>query len=108
MSTVGDASDEPEVRIFAAETAPGEDLDLGRAALLLGRIEDRALALEPWLERLDALGREVAVAAAAAGGDPVAAIASLFRGERAHRGNEGAYEDPRNSFLHEVLERRLG
>jgi regulator of sirC expression with transglutaminase-like and TPR domain len=68
------------------------------------------LEVEASLVRLDALGRRAAervtpeqdVDAAAS------AVARLLFDEEGFRGNADDYYDPRNSFLNDVLERRLG
>jgi regulator of sirC expression with transglutaminase-like and TPR domain len=84
------------------------ELDLGRAALAIARVEHPGLAIDPELARLDALAaRSGAVDAP----DPRAALerllAFLFE-EEGFRGNADDYYDPRNSCLNDVLERRLG
>jgi len=98
------------------------DPDLAVAALMIARVEYPRLDAGPYLDELDALGREAARRVAAA--PPVAddtpahvdpdAFARvralndyLFREQR-FVGNDVQYEDPRNSFLNEVLDRRTG
>lgn len=87
-----------------------EDIDLARAALLLARREYPSLAVEPYVERLDAIA--AAVRARLAGdASPQRAIEELNRQlfeVEGFRGNEREYYDPRNSYLNEVLERKLG
>lgn len=86
-------------------------MPLDRAAALLARgIAYPDLDVDRVLARLDRL-------AGAAGGRPppgrepertIAALNAYLCGEVGLRGNEAAYYDPRNSFLNEVLARRLG
>jgi regulator of sirC expression with transglutaminase-like and TPR domain len=93
------------------------DPGLAVAALMIARVEYPLLDAGPYLEELDAWGREAAgrVAAACAGATAgrkayaeVAAVSDFVFRELGFVGNERQYEDPRNSFLNEVLDRRTG
>lgn len=89
---------------------PDDDIDLARAALLLARDFDDSCNVEESLDELERLARPLR---GSIGSDtPVlqAALAlSAFLGARERfRGNSDDYHDPANSFLHEVLRRRLG
>jgi regulator of sirC expression with transglutaminase-like and TPR domain len=96
------------------------DPDLAVAALMIARIEYPRLEAGPYLDRIDAMGREakLRVEAAKAGDAPpradpddfarVMALNSYLFGELRFVGNNVTYEDPRNSFLNEVLDRRTG
>jgi len=109
------------VRNFA-HAALSPDPDLAVAALMIARIEYPKLDAGPYLDRLDAIGDEARnrVAAAAtdaadapANVDPVRyarvmALNGYLFGELRFAGNEIQYEDPRNSCLNEVLDRRTG
>jgi regulator of sirC expression with transglutaminase-like and TPR domain len=87
----------------------GRTVDLARGALAIARVGHSDLEPEPWLARLDALAESLRAAVSAAPDDVgraraiVGGLASL-----GFRGNQDAYYDPRNSFLNDVLERRLG
>lgn len=87
-----------------------ERVDILRAALTLSRIHEPALDVEPDVQRVDELAARVA-AKIDDPDDPVQIIAAmndvLFR-EEMFRGNTVDYYSPRNSFLHDVLDRRLG
>jgi regulator of sirC expression with transglutaminase-like and TPR domain len=87
-----------------------ESVDILRAALTLSRIHEPALDMERYVHRVDELAARVAVKIDDPD-DPVQIIAAmndvLFR-EEMFRGNTVDYYSPRNSFLHDVLERRLG
>jgi regulator of sirC expression with transglutaminase-like and TPR domain len=109
------------VRSFTS-AALSPDPDLAVAALMIARIEYPALDAGPYLEQLDDIGtearRRVADAPATAGDAPpdvdpdryaqVMALNGYLFGEMRFVGNEVHYEDPRNSFLNEVLDRRTG
>jgi regulator of sirC expression with transglutaminase-like and TPR domain len=96
--------------------------DLAVAALMIARLEYPRLDAGPYLDQLDEIGREaerrVSAAepiqeATPAGIDPeryaqVLALNKYLFGEMHFVGNERHYEDPRNSCLNEVLERRTG
>ncbi|HET6436721.1 MAG TPA: transglutaminase-like domain-containing protein [Anaeromyxobacter sp.] len=85
-------------------------LPLDEAALAIAAEEYPGLDSSAYLARLDALGALVRQRAS----EPQRAAARLralcdvLFAELGFRGNEEAYYDPRNSFLNEVLERRLG
>jgi len=87
-----------------------ERVDILRAALTFSRIDKPALDIERYARRVDELAARVA-AKIEDPDDPVQIIAALndvlFR-EEVFRGNTVDYYSPRNSFLHHVLDRRLG
>jgi regulator of sirC expression with transglutaminase-like and TPR domain len=95
-----------------AVASPGADLAL--TALRLARVEYPELDPAPWLAELDAMGEEARARVARADelhpGRParIAALTHYFYEERGFTGDREFYEDPRNSFLNQVLERRAG
>jgi regulator of sirC expression with transglutaminase-like and TPR domain len=110
------------VKAFA-HAALSPDPDLAVAALMIARVEYPRLDAGPYLDQLDAIGREalrrVREAAPVSPGslpprvDPegyarVMALNDYIFGELRFVGNDVQYEDPRNSFLNEVLDRRTG
>lgn len=86
-------------------------VDLARAALLIATDEYPLLNPAPYVERLDKMAYRVATTLGGGRGDPLASVAAmnavLFDDEKL-RGNDADYYDPRNSFLNEVMDRRLG
>lgn len=88
---------------------PDSRIDLARAALLVAAEEYPGLDVEHYLSRLDELARQVA--GRLAGRDDAERTSLLgeflFR-EQGFVGNTDCYDDPRNSFLNDVLERRCG
>lgn len=89
---------------------PDEQVDLARAALLIASLEYPDLDIEQQLGLLDSLS---AAAARRIGTDtdPLASVNQLSEylfDEVGFRGNQEDYYDPRNSFLNEVLLRRIG
>jgi regulator of sirC expression with transglutaminase-like and TPR domain len=95
---------------FAREVSrPDPDVDLARAALLICRVEYPTLDVGAYLGRLDALAAGAASARRAT--DPLERLHRLREflfEEQGFAGNEEDYYDPRNSYLNEVLDRRLG
>src|SRR5688500_7825950 len=96
---------------LAALVAGAEDsVDLARAALLIAAEEYPQLRPEPYLQRLDLLAEHVKDRLADETAAPVVLneITRVLFEEEGFRGNGEAYYDPRNSFLNDVLDRKLG
>jgi regulator of sirC expression with transglutaminase-like and TPR domain len=97
-------------RRFAHATAAGDGARLAPAALVIARIGHPDLVPEPSLAALEALAADVRPRLAAS--DPperrAAELARYLFEEQGFRGNRDDYYDPRNSFLNDVLERRMG
>lgn len=101
----------PERRFLSLfASAPDARAGLARAAVLLARTE--CPDADP--DRVEGLMHSLAVhLRTSAAGEPTAAgraaaLADLLAGQRRLRGNTDDYEDPRNSCLECVLDRRLG
>jgi regulator of sirC expression with transglutaminase-like and TPR domain len=87
------------------------DSGLETAALLVAETEYPKLDIAECLGVLDRWGRRARrlVAGARGGAEPpIVPVLDLLYREIGLRGNVGDYYDPRNSFLNEVVERRLG
>ncbi|HEV8439368.1 MAG TPA: tetratricopeptide repeat protein [Methylomirabilota bacterium] len=101
---------DPSLAEFAREVSrPDADIDLGRAALLIARNEYAELDIEDNLARLAALAEGAKPARETA--EPVERLHRLREylfEEQGFTGNSAAYFDPRNSYLNDVLDRRLG
>jgi regulator of sirC expression with transglutaminase-like and TPR domain len=93
-----------------AMNTPGEDL--GPAALAIAKVEYPSLEAAPYLGLLDRMGEEASARLGAPGQTPfedaVRAFNEYFYDEQGFSGNRERYDDPRNSFLNEVLNRRTG
>jgi regulator of sirC expression with transglutaminase-like and TPR domain len=91
-----------------AMNAPGEEL--APAALAIARVEYPALDVAPYLALLDRMGREARarVGPGAVPADAVRSMNEYLYDERGFTGNRERYDDPRNSFLNDVLDRRTG
>jgi len=96
-------------REFSTLTAR-EPIPLARGALLIAKEEYPSLDIDEYLDKLATLARE-AEPIVRAGEDTVERIQLLshFLFElKGFEGNAENYNDPRNSFLNDVLNRRLG
>lgn len=87
-----------------------DEIELDRAALLFASAEYPDLDVEASLRSLDRFAN--LLRPRLAGVRPPAAVAGIFadflHGELGFRGNPDAYYDPRNSYVNEVILRRLG
>ncbi|CAA9257622.1 MAG: hypothetical protein AVDCRST_MAG20-2752 [uncultured Acidimicrobiales bacterium] len=91
----------PTDRFSAIVQGPEEALRLDEACLLVAAHADPAVDLPAALDRLDDLAAGVAEPS-------VDGISRHLFGELGFRGADHDYDDPRNSFLQVVLERRTG
>jgi regulator of sirC expression with transglutaminase-like and TPR domain len=93
-----------------AMDAPGNDL--APAALAIARVEYPSLDAAPYLATLDRMGEEAASRIGAvphvAQEESLRAFNEYLYDEQGFAGNRERYDDPRNSFLNEVLDRRTG
>jgi regulator of sirC expression with transglutaminase-like and TPR domain len=97
-------------REFRQAVDRGEDkIDLGRAALTIALTDYPKLDIPAYLSRIDQLAAEVA--GRGRDGEVVQTLVALndvlFRQHRFH-GNSDDYYDPKNSFLNQVLDRKIG
>ena len=93
-----------------AMNTPGEDL--APVALAIAKVEYPSLHAAPYLALLDRMGAEASTRIGPPGRcpfeDAVRAFNEYFYDEQGFSGNRDRYDDPRNSFLNEVLNRRTG
>jgi regulator of sirC expression with transglutaminase-like and TPR domain len=93
-----------------AMQAPGEDL--APAALAIARVEYPSLEPARYLDALDRMGDEaLARVGGGRGGsaeETMRAFHEYLYDEQGFSGNRERYDDPRNSCLNEVLDRRTG
>lgn len=99
-------------QLLDAADRPGPDL--AAPAFLIARVEYPRLDPEPYLDRLDSMGDEASLRIAQDPGHDAPLEARidglnryLFR-ELTFKGNREQYEDPRNSCLNDVIDRRTG
>jgi regulator of sirC expression with transglutaminase-like and TPR domain len=90
--------------------AAREPIPLARGALLLAKEEYPDLDVDQYLEKISALAREAepAVRAGADTIEKVQLLSEFLFTRKGFEGNRDQFGDPRNSFLNDVLDRRLG
>lgn len=89
---------------------PDQDLDLARTALCVAQEEYPQLPVDVYLVRLDQIAEEVRGRLDNENAPIIVLqelLATLYE-SRGFKGNRDAYYDPRNSFLNDVLDRRMG
>ena len=86
------------------------DVDLARAALLVAKEEYPQLSVERYLARLDQLAEHVRDRLDQESAAPIVLgeLSAILFEREGLKGNRDAYYDPRNSFLNDVLDRKLG
>jgi regulator of sirC expression with transglutaminase-like and TPR domain len=87
-----------------------EDIDLIHAALLLARLDNEELEVEPYRAQVDRIAREIAAALPKGASEQKRLTAlnqDLFAGRGFHA-SRGDYYNRANSYLNEVLEDREG
>lgn len=104
-------SKKPKLDEFAMLVGTDDDtIDLGRAALAIARVEYPELAVDAYVGKLDHMAKQIEQRLS-----PQESLAQALEilnqylfVELGFEGNLTDYFDPRNSYLNEVLERRLG
>ena len=95
------------------DIASAPDPDLATAALMIARLEYPRLDASRYLDQLDAMGaaahkRLRQVLRSASPFQQIEILNAYLFDEQGFEGNEREYDNPRNSFLNDVLERRTG
>lgn len=101
------------VDAFAALVGPSvedENIDLVRAALTLARTEYPDLDFSYYVEQIDRFAEQAGSLISEPGevSQTITALNHTLFQENGLQGNREDYYDPRNSYLNEVLDRRLG
>jgi regulator of sirC expression with transglutaminase-like and TPR domain len=110
MSSADSATLAQALAALVGQEIADERIDLLRAALTIARTEYSDLDFDGYGARIEELARR-AKRLVPDLGDPAESIAALNRvlfEEEGFRGNREDYYDPRNSFLSDVLDRKLG
>lgn len=89
---------------------PDDRIDLAEAAFLIAKHLDASLDLSACLARIDAMAERLSqrLTGTSSDTDRIVALNQFLFDEEGFAGNAEDYYDPRNSFLDQVLERRLG
>jgi regulator of sirC expression with transglutaminase-like and TPR domain len=90
--------------------APDDEIDLAEAALVIAAGEYRDLDIDAYVERLAAMAATLKrrLRPDISTTDSIIALNHYLFGELGFAGNAAEYYDPRNSFLNDVLDRKLG
>jgi regulator of sirC expression with transglutaminase-like and TPR domain len=101
---------DPRERFAELARLPDAELDLARAALWIAAEACLPFDVGLYLGRLDALAAAAAprLAEAASDAERSERLLSVLCGEQGFTGNQKHYDDPRNSYLNCVLDRRTG
>ena len=89
---------------------PDSEINLAEAALMIARVEYPELDVATYLERIHALAEEVRdrLPKDAHAGDILNKLNEVLFIEKGFGGNSDHYYDPKNSFLNDVIDRKLG
>jgi regulator of sirC expression with transglutaminase-like and TPR domain len=95
---------------LAGPDVEDEKIDLTRGALIIARTEYPGLDSESYVARMDELAERISFEAASDLNVPqtIATLNRVLFSDAGLSGNRENYYDPRNSFLNDVLDRRLG
>src|SRR5271157_3974061 len=85
-----------------------EEFNLDEAALLIARTEYPDLNVADQLGRLDSLALRLHCNLSCPAIEHIESMNKLLFEKEQFRGNEEEYDDPRNSYLNDVLDRKLG
>jgi regulator of sirC expression with transglutaminase-like and TPR domain len=98
------------VRFREVISRPDEEIDLAEAALLIAKTAYAELDISRYLARIDQLARELSarLPETSSHSERVLALNHYLFEEQGFSPNLENYYDVRNSFLNDVLERRLG
>ena len=99
-----------------SKLAASPDRDLASPALMIAKLECPSLDVSPYIEQLDAMGAAARERLLASGcltdvrrsDTAVDVLNAYLFDEQGFTGNRERYDDPSNSFLNEVIERRTG
>jgi regulator of sirC expression with transglutaminase-like and TPR domain len=89
---------------------PEDEIDLAEAALLIAKGVNDALDIDAYLSQIEGLARQLQQRLSESVGEAerILALNRFLFDEQGFAPNVDNYYDPRNSFLNEVLERRVG
>jgi regulator of sirC expression with transglutaminase-like and TPR domain len=97
-------------RLSRLVSGPEQEINLAEAALLIAKEEYPTLDVDDYLKRLDEIAARVQGRLSAEPGveEIVVTLNEVLFEEQGFSGNIDDFYDPRNSFLNEVLDRKLG
>jgi len=89
---------------------PDQEISLAEAALMIARLEYPELNINTYLSRIHEMAEEInsRLPESANAAEVLQQLNHVLFIEKGYEGNSDAYYDPRNSFLNDVIERKLG
>ncbi len=89
---------------------PDQDINLAEAALMIARLEYEDLDIENYLSKIQSMANEInnRLPETANAAEILKQLNHVLFIEKGYEGNSQAYYDPKNSFLNDVIERKLG
>jgi regulator of sirC expression with transglutaminase-like and TPR domain len=99
-----------EARFRSLVEGPEEQIDLAEGALLIARHADEDFAVERYLARIEELAARLRAQLPQDGTQPerIVALNRFMFAEQGFAPNVEDYYDPRNCFLNQVLDRKVG
>lgn len=106
----GEAAASPRDAFAALAAGPDSDIDLAEAALVIAAEEYPDLDVAAYLAKLDEVadGTRSRLAPARSDAERAELLLRHLFDDEGFVGNEEEYDDPRNSYLNDVLDRRTG
>lgn len=91
-------------------SASDEQINLAEAALMVARLEYPQLDIKKYLDQIQQLADEIShrLPSSPSAGDTLNQLNQVLFVEKHFSGNHDNYYDPRNSFLNDVMDRKLG
>ena len=89
---------------------PDTQINLAQGALMVARLEYPELDINTYLQRIEHLASEIrdSLPSNPNAAETLARLNHVLFIEKGYEGNSSHYYDPRNSFLNDVLDRKLG
>jgi len=89
---------------------PDNDISLAKAALMVAKLEYPELNIDDYLLKIHNIAEEInnRLSATANAAEILKQLNHVLFIEKGYEGNTNSYYDPRNSFLNDVIERKLG
>jgi regulator of sirC expression with transglutaminase-like and TPR domain len=89
---------------------PDQNINLAQAALMVARLEYPELNIDDYLQKIQNIAEEIhnRLPASANAAEILKQLNHVLFVEKGYEGNTSSYYDPKNSFLNDVIERKLG
>lgn len=89
---------------------PDENINLAEAALMIARLEYKDLDIDHYLHKIKTIAKEInnRLPASANAAEVLKQLNHVLFVEKNYEGNTDSYYDARNSFLNDVIDRKLG